>query len=70
MPLVGKLHWVPRHASPGTTRRLQTNDSAYILVRAFRRLPNPGTIRPRVIKARAGTYLKDDSIERTEDDCG
>ena len=56
------------YAFAGMARYQHANDSAYILVWVFRRLPNPGSIRPRAIKLHTGTYLKEDTIERANDD--
>jgi mannose-1-phosphate guanylyltransferase/mannose-6-phosphate isomerase len=68
-------HWIIVRGTARVTlgdeiRLLGNDESIYIPVGVFHRLENPGKIPLEIIEVRTGDYLKEDDIERIEDDYG
>ncbi|MDD2714768.1 MAG: mannose-1-phosphate guanylyltransferase/mannose-6-phosphate isomerase [Candidatus Wallbacteria bacterium] len=68
-------HWVVVGGSAKVTKGseeflLSPNESVYIPATSFHRMENPGKIDLQIIEVQVGDYLKEDDIERIEDDYG
>lgn len=68
-------HWIVVRGTAeitiaGETRLLHENESVYIPPGAVHRLHNPGKILLELIEVQTGSYLRDDDIQRIEDEFG